>query len=50
MGNTIGGVVFNLCKECGETLKEGKVFKIADAEVTILALEMALLRIKGNKN
>ena len=28
MGNTIGGVVFNLCKECGETLKEGKVSRL----------------------
>lgn len=44
LGNTIGGVVVKVCQESGEKLIEGKSLRIADAEITILAMDGELIR------
>lgn len=44
LGNTIGGVVAKVCRENGEKPTEGKILKIADAEITILAMDGELIR------
>lgn len=44
LGNTIGGVVGNLCEESGEKLEEGKRLEVADAEITILSMDSELIR------
>ncbi|HHV19328.1 MAG TPA: hypothetical protein GXZ27_10850, partial [Thermoanaerobacterales bacterium] len=44
LGNTIGGVVANLCEESGEKLEEGKRLEVADAEITILSMDSELIR------
>lgn len=43
IGNTIGGVVAKVCEESGERLATGKVFQIADAEITILSMDDELI-------
>lgn len=44
LGNTIGGVIFNLANEEGKVLKEKDVFYINDAEVTIISMEENLIK------
>lgn len=44
LGNTIGGVIFNLAKAEGKEIKEKDVYYVNDAEITIVSMEENLIK------